>query len=131
MNKGITIVLTKVPIPEDLQDPKLKHFKGAYRKGYLAAATGGPRIHPYGHGICKTGAHITWSRAFASEWLNGYDTYLREPKPQAQEPLPSNRIVQLEPSKPKRPKLALWICLGVLATLIAAAAVIFILEVMK
>lgn len=47
-------------------------MRGAYRKGFLAFSSGEPRQSPY-KDKRKPDGRLTWSRAFESAWLDGWD----------------------------------------------------------
>jgi len=60
----------------EVREPRTRNrgYLGAFRKGVVAAQAGRPRRQPYPD--LRGGEHgqvVTWSRAFARYWLDGYD----------------------------------------------------------
>lgn len=61
--------------------PTHRGFRSAYLRGMEAFLNDEPRADPYTDKRTHRGA-VTWSRAFASAWRDGYDDAKRD-RPQA------------------------------------------------
>lgn len=62
-----------------LREYRNRALQGTYDKGRLAAKAGAPRLQPYTDKRTFHGRRVTFSRAFITAWLKGYDDEIRNP----------------------------------------------------
>ena len=79
MNKSMERLMTDLAVEAfdaSGEDTRNRGFIGAWKKGWIAGVRGDPRKAPYYTGTATVGGGrevVTWGRAFAGYWLDGYD----------------------------------------------------------